>query len=170
MRFVVAVILAVVVSPPALGQQRREAKLPAAGQPARRPPENARVLVAAAAKYLSDVQWRGNSVLTADFSCRGYREQAILGIDASDIVIAVFLDGTSVRPRVLRYSAKVRDRSSAQLKLEDQDYDPSTEIGSDLPGFKRSRMCKGLNLSDGEIDSAHIYWNHLMQRFEDWVR
>jgi hypothetical protein len=123
-----------------------------------------------AAKYVPGVRWQPKSVLTADFSCRGRREQAILGTSATDIVIAVFLNGTSERPEVLRYSSRVRDAASVQLTIEDQDYDPSLDIGSDLPGFKRSRTCKGLNLSDQHIDSAHIYWNHLMSRFEDWVR
>jgi hypothetical protein len=59
---------------------------------------------------------------------------------------------------------------SLSSRVEDQDYDPKDEIGADLPGFRRSRTCKGLNLSDGGIDSAHIYWDHEARRFEDWVR
>ena len=127
-------------------------------------------IVAAAMKHVPGVEWRPRSVLTADFSCRGHREQAILGISATDIVVAVFLNGTSERPEVLRYSSRVRDAASAQLTIEDQDYDPNMEIGADLPGFRRSRTCKGLNLGDGMIDSAHIYWNHQTLRFNDWVR
>jgi hypothetical protein len=37
-----------------------------------------------------------------------------------------------------------------------------------LPGFQQSKTCKGLNLSDGETDSAHIYWNHKALRFGEW--
>jgi hypothetical protein len=127
-------------------------------------------IATAAAKYLPSVQWRQKSVISADFSCQGRQQQAILGTTSSEIVIAVFLNGTSQRPEVLRYSAKVRQASTAELKIEDQDYDPKEDPGYDLPGFKRSRTCKGLNLSDGEIDSAHIYWNHNDRRFGDWVR
>lgn len=124
----------------------------------------------AAARYLPAVKWRPNSVLTADFSCRGRKEQAILGTSSAEIVIAVFLNGTSQRPEVLHYSAKVRDAANAELKIEEQDFDPKDEVGVDLPGFKRSRTCKGLNLSDGRTDSAHIYWNHEARRFNDWGR
>ena len=126
-------------------------------------------IAAAAAKYVPGVKWQPRTVLTADFSCRGRKEQAILGVNASDIVIAVFLNGTNQRPEVLRYSAKVRNAASAELTVEDQDYDPKDDIGGSLPGFQLSTTCKGLNLSDGRGDSAHIYWNRKDRRFDDWV-
>jgi hypothetical protein len=55
---------------------------------------------------------------------------------------------------VLRYSAKVRNPAYATLKAEDLDYDPREDPGYELPGFQRSKSCKGLNLSDGEIDTS----------------
>jgi len=100
-------------------------------------------------------------------------QPAILGTSQSEIVIAVFLNGTTSRPEVLRYSAKVRDPASAELKIEDA-YSHLKEIADELgavpPGMQPSETCKGLNLSDGRIDSAHIYWNHDARRFDDWVR
>jgi hypothetical protein len=48
-------------------------------------------ITAAASKFVPGVAWRSQSVLTADFSCRGRREQAILGVTPKDIVIAVLL-------------------------------------------------------------------------------
>lgn len=125
--------------------------------------------VQAAAKYLPDVTWRPASVLIADFSCHGRTEQALLGVTQSELVIAVFLNGLGRQPEVLRYSAKVRDPKLAKLTVESLDYDPRAPLGQDLPGFRRSPTCKGLNLSDGLIDSAHIYWNHDTKRFDDWV-
>lgn len=123
----------------------------------------------AASKFVPGVTWRPKSVLTADFSCRGRKEQAILGVNAKEIVIAVFLNGLAEPPEVLRYSAEMRDAKQVQLTLESLDYDSEEAIG-ELPGFRRSRTCQGLNLSDGKIDSAHIYWNHDAKRFDDWVR
>src|SRR5437879_12706272 len=93
-------------------------------------------ITAAATKYVPGGKWQPNTVITADFSCRGRKEQAILGTSSSDIVIAVFLNGTNQRPEVLRYSAKVRDATSAELTIEDQDYDPKDETGADLSGHK----------------------------------
>ena len=126
-------------------------------------------VIEAAPRFVPGVVWRPKSVLTADFSCRGRKEQAILGVTAKEIVIAVFLNGPAEPPEVLGYSAEVRDASEAQLTTESLDYDPKDDVG-DLPGFRRSRTCVGLNLSDDRIDSAHIYWNHDAKRFEDWVR
>jgi hypothetical protein len=100
-------------------------------------------ITAAATKYVPGVKWQPRTVLTADFTCRGRKEQAILGTNSEDIVIAVFLNGTNQKPEVLRYSAKVRSAQSAMLTIENQDFDPKAEIGFDLPGFKRSRTGKG---------------------------
>ena len=92
-----------------------------------------------------------------------------MGVTSKEIVIAVFLNGTGEKPEILRYSAAVRDASQAKLRLESLDYGPDEDTGP-LPGFRRSRTCKGLNLSDDMIDSAHIYWNHDAKRFDEWVR
>jgi hypothetical protein len=89
-----------------------------------------------------------------------------LGVNASEIVIAVFANGLKARPEILRYSAKAR---RAELTVEDLDYDPKQDIGYELDGFQRSKSCKGLNLGDGFTDSAHIYWNRKSHRFEDWT-
>jgi len=124
-------------------------------------------IVEAAATFVPGVSWRPESVLTADFTCRGRKEQAILGVTAREIVIVVFLNGSADKPEVLRYSAEARDPNEVKLTIESLDFDPAGDLG-DLPGFRRSRTCKGLNLSDGKVDSAHIYWNHDAQHFDDW--
>ena len=126
-------------------------------------------LIKAATRYVPGVNWRPESVVVADFTCSGQKQQAILGTDANDIVLAVFVKGAGKRPEVLRYPAKVRNPASATLKAEDLDYDPKEDLGYELLGFQRSKSCKGLNLSDGRSDSAHIYWNHVSGEFNDWV-
>lgn len=127
-------------------------------------------ITAAASKFVPGVTWRLESVLTEDFSCSGRKERAILGVTAREIVIALFIRGTEEQPEVLRYSATVRDANEVRLTIEDLDFDPRDEGIGALAGFRRSRTCKGLNLSDGKIDLVHIYWNHEAKRFGDWVR
>ena len=127
-------------------------------------------VTAAVSKFVPDVSWRPKSVLIAEFSCRGRKEQAILGVTAKEIVITIFLNGTAEMPEVLHYSAQSRDPNEVKLTVESLDYDPKDDDLGDLPGFHRSKICKGLNLSDGKVDSAHIYWNHDAKRFDDWAR
>lgn len=124
---------------------------------------------AAAAKYVPGVHWRAESVIVGNFSCRDRTETAILGTSESEIVVAVFLDGLNRKPKILRYSTKVRNAAFATLEIESLDFDREKELGYALPGFRRSKTCKGLNLSDGRSDSAHIYWNYESRRFDDWV-
>src|SRR6266404_4639026 len=112
----------------------------------------------AAARYVPGVSWHRESVVTADFTCQGRKQQAIAGTSPGYIEIAVFLNGTNKRPERLRYSAKARNPVTTTLTTEDLDYDPQSDLGYVLPGFRRSITCKGLNLSDGDTDSAHIYW------------
>jgi hypothetical protein len=123
----------------------------------------------AAARLMPDVTWRVRSVAIGDFTCRGQKEAAILGFSASEIFISVFIGGIKARPEVLRYSRKARRADTAELTIESLDYDPKQDLGYELPGFQRSISCKGLNLSDGETDSAHIYWNRTTHRFDDWT-
>ena len=127
---------------------------------------------AAATKFLPGVKWKQNAVVVGDFSCRGHQEHAILGANKSEIVVAIFLDSLTKPPKVLRYSASARDPSTSELTTEDLDFEPKqfeTEVGYIPDGMHPSKTCKGLNLSDGKIDSAHIYWNHNAKQFSDWV-
>jgi hypothetical protein len=122
----------------------------------------------AATKHVAGFVWQSGSAVTGDFSCRGRRQQAILGLSTSEIVIAVFVNGLETRPEVLRYSAKARNPKNVKLTTEELDFSPTEDLGYELPGFQRSKSCRGLNLSDGQTDSAHIYWNRDAHRFEDW--
>jgi hypothetical protein len=129
---------------------------------------SADALIKEAAKYFPGVRWQEGAV-TGNFTCQGRTEKAILGVSKSEILIAVFTGRSNKKPVVLRYQ-RTRNIETLKLTTEDLDYDPKAEIGTDLPGFQRSKKCSGLNLSDGEVDSAHIYWNHESHRFQDWTR
>ena len=53
---------------------------------------------------------------------------------------------------------------------EDLDYDPKEQAGVELKGFLRSKVCKGLNITDNHVDSFHVYWNHKDSQFDWWSR
>lgn len=131
---------------------------------------DATVIKNAAHKYFPMATWQERSIIGGDFTCSGKKEWAVLGTTPSEILVAVFVNGPSVKPEILHYSRSVRNGSTAVLSAEDMDYDPQRDVGYALPGFQRSKTCKGLNLSDGEVDSAHIYWNRKARRFADWSR
>jgi hypothetical protein len=73
-------------------------------------------LIKAANRFVPGVNWRQSSVVLADFTCVGHKQQAILGTNSTDIVVAVFINGTGARPEMLRYSAKIRSPADATLK------------------------------------------------------
>ena len=120
--------------------------------------------------YYPKATWQEKSVLTGDFTCQGRQEYAILGTSEELIVIAVFVRGLGEKPEILEYSAKARVAKWAELSKVSLDYDPMEEVGYELEGFARSKTCSGLNLTDNEIDSAHIYWDVKAKVFRDWVR
>jgi len=116
----------------------------------------------AAHRFFPDVRWREDSVVSADFTCRGHEEVALLGTTAEEIVVAVFLDGSTKEPKVLHYSAKGRNAATATLSVEPP--------GEDADAPSGSGACYGLRIDDGEIDAAHIYWNAAANEFSDWIR
>jgi hypothetical protein len=120
--------------------------------------------IKAAARYVPGVTWHADSVIRADLTCRGRKQTAILGESSAAVVVAVFLNGLDHRPDVLRFTFP---RGSTKLEAEDLDYDPK-DLDYPLPGFQRSKNCKGLSLDDGETDPAHLYWNHKSARFDFW--
>lgn len=117
------------------------------------------------------VAWKQNSVVVADFTCRGQTEQAILGsVDSGAAqpyaVLAIFLDGLNRQPELIRDSVHVA--ADVQLTVESLDYDVKESTGTPIRGFQRSQICKGMNLADGRTDSIHIYWNHAFREFLWW--
>ena len=130
-------------------------------------------VASAAQQYYPETVWQPGSVLTGDFSCHGNEDVAILGASATSIFVAVFLGGLEQAPQVLEYSASVRNAQFAMLAIEPigaSVEEIEADIGYVPEGMRPSTSCVGLNMGDGEVDSAHIYWDHDAQRFKDWVR
>jgi hypothetical protein len=125
-------------------------------------------VVSAANKYVPGVTWHSESVISGDFTCRGRKEQAILGITAQEIIAVVFINGLENKPEILR--DKVHTPADAELTIEDLDYDAKQQVGVELEGFLRSKVCKGLNIADKHVDSFHVYWNHKESHFDWWPR
>ena len=129
----------------------------------------------AAKKFLPAVEWKQESIVSLDFTCRGKRDFAIFGVaesedvqskvrtnpkESASAVVAVFSSGLRRKPQVFRSS--VTNTEFSRLTIEDNDL--TTEdfkgiIGEVPEGYVFSKTCKSLNLADGERDALHIYWN-----------
>lgn len=130
-------------------------------------------VLSAANKLMPGVTWKQKSVLSADFTCRGRTEYAILGTVKSEAaqpyaIAAVFLDGLNKQPQLIKDRVHVTEE--IQLTTEDLDYDLAEETGTPSSGFQRSKTCSGLNLGDDRSDSLHIYWDHVLRDFFIWSR
>jgi len=125
-------------------------------------------IVTAANKHVPGGTWHSESVVISDFTCRGLKEQAILGITAQEIIVVVFINGLQNKPEIVR--DKVHTPADAELTIENLDYDPNEQAGVELEGFLRSKECKGLNIADNHVDSFHVYWNHKDSKFDWWSR
>jgi hypothetical protein len=125
-------------------------------------------IVSAANKYVPGITWHSESIIIGDFTCRGRKEQAILGITQQEIIVAVFIDGLDTKPEIVH--DKIHVPADAQLEIEGMDYDPKDQIGATLEGFQRSKICNGLNIADDHTDSFHVYWNHRAHEFNWWSR
>ena len=120
------------------------------------------LIIRAASHYIPNVVWQAKSSVTGDFTCEGHRQTAILGTAGTDVVVAVFLNGLSRKPEELRFD--IFETKFSQLRTESLDY----ELDYDLPGFRRSKACLGLNVGDMDHDSAHLYWDHNIKKFGIW--
>lgn len=128
---------------------------------------NAAGIVTAASTFAPKVSWRAASAVTADFTCEGRAEQAILGNTATEIVVAVFVHGIDQSPELLRYSTEMRDPAKVRMSLEPLTY--RSKDAPDLRKFHLPATCRGLRVDDGRIPPAHIYWNPETKQFADWV-
>lgn len=126
----------------------------------------------AAKRVDAHIVWQPKSVISGNFTCRGRKEFAILGASGKQIVIGVFAQNITKPIEIIRFSGGVRDPTTVtisveSLQFETQDQDGDYSIPKDLTP---SNTCVGLNMTDDKIDSAHIYWNQKIKRFESWSR
>jgi hypothetical protein len=115
------------------------------------------------------VAWNGKGLLRADIDCDGTEDYALEGRKGKDVLVMVILGPATQKSKVSteEFPADELCGEPIALTLESLDYDPGEEIG-ELPGFERSRKCKGLNLGSGECDAVHFFWNHKTAALDLW--
>lgn len=115
------------------------------------------------------VTWNGKGVLTADIDCDGTEDYALEGRKGEDVLVMVILGPVTQKSKVAveELPADELCGDPIALTLESLDYEPGEETG-ELPGFERSKKCKGLNLGSGECDAFHFFWNHKTAALDMW--
>lgn len=127
-------------------------------------------------KHFPTVKWDEKSIVRADINCDGKTDFAILGYETDVLYAMVILGDLSQTSNVDTLAIGLGNPSSqshlcgkkAELNLESQEYDLTEELGENPEGFKKSKICKGLNVSDGLCDSFHLYWNHKTNSLGSW--
>ncbi len=120
-----------------------------------------------------DVRWDKTTLVEGDFNGDGTPDFAMIGYKGDGIVLAV--RASSGKRRVYRNDfQKFGIGSSTQaavcevpalLSIREQFCNPMDEP---LPGCRPSEAANSLNLSGGDCDSIHLFWNHKKNRIEWW--
>jgi hypothetical protein len=119
-----------------------------------------------------DARWDAES-LRADFDCDGQVDVAQLGHRAGEVIVGI-VPATGREPQLLTFAVGARQHQAicaepARLALESLADGLQDDVGP-IPGYPKSTSCKGLELSGGECDSVHVFWNTSSHRFEWWRR
>lgn len=123
--------------------------------------------------YAEDIKWDESSVVKADIDCDGLLDTAKLGYIRNRIHLSVTFGANRATQTIEFGLGESGYQSSlcgttAVLTVEDMDYDLKEILGENPEGFKQSETCKGLNVSAGDCDSMHIFWNYKTKHINWW--
>ena len=123
--------------------------------------------------FLSSTCFGAEPKVVGDINCDGKPDSAEIVKTASTVTLKVTLnDGTKANE--LSFGLGQPDRQDALcgvtpiLKDEKLADDLSDALGQNPQGYKASPHCVGLNISDGDCDSIHVYWNHQTKMLNWW--
>lgn len=123
--------------------------------------------------FAEEIKWDESSTIEADINCDGTPDIAKLGYFDNHVRLSVtpspngpsqFIDFGLGMPG---YQDALCGKDPV-LSAEAIEHDLTEEIGENPQGYKPSKTCKGLNISAGECDSMHIYWNHETNHINWW--
>lgn len=119
-------------------------------------------------KAAPDVRWDGASLVTGDVACDGRADQAYVGHANGKIYVGLYRAQTgNVQILEFHVDGGHQDaicREPGRLAVEALDY----EMDSDVEGYEKSKVCKGLILSDDRCDALHFFWNHTTGLLNWW--
>jgi hypothetical protein len=110
--------------------------------------------------------------ISGDIDVDGHVDSVSFAMTANAVLLKVRF-GQTKRPEqsvTFAIGAGSQDslHSAPKVSLESMDFDPNdNEVGA-LPGYQRTKICKGIVLDDGETDPIHVYWDHGARRLAWW--
>ena len=120
-----------------------------------------------------NARWDKDTLVEGDFNGDGRADFAMVGYKGDGLVLAVRASAgknQSYRTDLQRFGIGPSIQAGiceapAKLSVGEQFCNPMDEP---LPGCRPSKSARSLNLSGGDCDSIHLFWNHKRNRMEWW--
>ena len=123
----------------------------------------------AANYFFPNFEWKTGTVKKADLNCDGRTDLAILGFNGGKVGVAIFMHGHRQKPALLEFAAYEPKLAELKIEMLTNTRTDFREMLGEMPdGYRRSKVCRGLSVGDGDRDSTHIYWNHKKKGFSTW--
>ena len=122
-----------------------------------------------------DVIWDPQSSVSADVSCDGIADTAVVGYQKHAVWLGVVFGSKSPRtskPTVLRFELGKEAQNSfcaMPVSIEVRPIDCTTEDGP-LPGCRPIKGCMAFSMVDERCDSHHFYWDSIQKSLAWWRR
>lgn len=124
-----------------------------------------------------NVKWVDDSAVVADIDCDGTQDQSKIGYQNSNVILSVTLGGSD-HEQLLSFGLGSGTRQdslcgataslSKEIPPQNNDDTFTYGLGAIPDGHIYRQGCFDLNLSGGECDSIHIYWNHNKNKLYWW--
>lgn len=123
--------------------------------------------------FAEEIEWDEASMVSADINCDGVTDTAKLGYIEGGVRLLVSFGGTNTEQFIEFGLGQPGYQDAlcgteAHLSIEDMGYDLIEVFGENPEGFQPSKVCSGLNVSAGECDSMHVFWNHKQKHINWW--
>ena len=127
--------------------------------------------------HSEEIQWDEESLVTADINCDGIVDHSKIGYDKLSVILMLELgDRKGTELLKFRLSSGISQSSLCGSKVTLSKEEPPKDdddafkfgLGAVPDGHKSLEGCFDLNLSGGECDSIHVYWNHNRNKLSWW--